>query len=204
MGNTRILTTDQGHTHRSRPRARRLILLLCLAMTVVTLNSGCLYRLRNIGSNIGSHAYANWRNFVWAKRAYQMQYGSCDLPCADDFRDGFIAGYCNICDGNDGYVPALPPEKYWDARFQNVEGQKRTKMWFAGFPAGVKAARDTGAGAFTEIPISNMLEQAIQNENKAGKDGIANTPQKAAAKDADYSSQPIPVFEVEWDKSLER
>ena len=203
MGNSRNHnSTGAQQSVQSRKSIFKWFALVCFGFLVISSSSGCFHTPHRFGDRAFSRAFTNWRNYVWAKRAYHMQYGNCDVPCADDFRNGFIAGYCNVCDGKDGYVPALPPEQYWDSRYQTADGQKRTKMWFAGFPAGAKAARATGAGAFTEIPISNMLDKAIQDDVKAGKDGIGTEPVKS--KDAAYSSQPIPVYEVEWDSSLER
>ena len=204
MGNPRIHSSTSASTdNRTSVCGPKWVALICFLLSITCTSSGCFHTPHRFGDRVFSHAYANWRNYVWAKRAYQMQFGSYDVPCADDFRDGFIAGYCNVCDGGDGYVPALPPRDYWDARYQTAEGQKRTKMWFAGYPVGAKAARTTGAGAFNEIPISNMLEKAIKDEDEAGQEGIGTQP-ASNEKKAAYSSQPIPVYEVEWDKSLER
>ena len=98
---------------------------------------------------------------VWAKRAFHLRFGHCERIHADHFRDGFVAGYCNVCDGKGGEMPALPPEKYWGFQYRNMEGAEMQNAWFAGFEQGAESARTDGSGSFHEIQISRQLEEAM-------------------------------------------
>ena len=101
------------------------------------------------------------RDRVWARRAFHLRYGHCDRVHADHFRDGFIAGYGNVCEGHGGECPALPPEKYWSYRYRSHEGAEMQNAWFAGFEAGAESARADGTTTFQEIQISRALEEAM-------------------------------------------
>lgn len=108
---------------------------------------------------------ACYRNNVWAKRAYNLRYGNCDRAYGDHFREGFISGYCDVCEGGQGYIPAMPPQDYWETRYQCPEGAKCVNAWFEGFPAGVAAAKKDGSGEYHDVYISNMINAAVIQEN---------------------------------------
>lgn len=107
---------------------------------------------------------SKFRERTWAQRAYNMQYADCDRPYGDHFRNGFIEGYCSVCSGQDGYVPALPPEDYWGQEYQCAEGSKCVNAWFEGYPAGAAAARKDGAGDYHNIFISKMANTSITQD----------------------------------------
>lgn len=98
---------------------------------------------------------------VWARRAFHLRYGHCERIHADHFRDGFVSGYCNACDGGGTDVPALPPEKYWGFQYRNQEGVDMQTAWFEGYEAGAQSAVSDGPGAFQNIQVSRQIEQAI-------------------------------------------
>ncbi len=98
---------------------------------------------------------------VWAKRAFHLRFGHCERVHADHFRDGFLAGYCNVCDGKGGQIPTLPPEKYWGFNYRNQEGAEKQNAWFAGFESGAESARTDGSGSFQGIQIARQVEEAI-------------------------------------------
>jgi hypothetical protein len=106
-----------------------------------------------------------YRNHVWARRAYNLRYGNCDRQYPEHFKQGFVDGYSDVCNGGDGYVPAVPPEKYWSFKYQSPEGAKCVNTWFKAYPLGVKAAREDSAGAFQKVYISKMIQSALVQEN---------------------------------------
>lgn len=108
-----------------------------------------------------------YRDKVWAKRAYNLRYANCERQYGDHFRNGFVDGYCSVCKGDKGYVPAMPPESYWSPQYQCPEGSKCVNAWFEGFPIGAAAAKKDGAGRFHDIYISNMVNSAIVQEKQA-------------------------------------
>ena len=128
-----------------------------LGLGVICLFSGCL----SSPSSFFEDQIGGYRNHVWANRAYNLRYGNCDRQFEDHFKQGFVDGYCAVCEGGDGYVPAIPPEDYWSHQFQSPEGAKCVNTWFRSYPLGAKAAREDGAGAFQKVYISKMVQSAI-------------------------------------------
>lgn len=105
-----------------------------------------------------------YRNHVWANRAYNLRYSNCDRDFPEHFKQGFIDGYNDVCNGGDGYVPAVPPNDYWSFQYQSPEGAKCVNTWFKAYPLGVKAAREDGSGSFHEVYTSKMIQSAIVQE----------------------------------------
>jgi hypothetical protein len=157
------------------------------ATTTVTLGfSGCC----QFGSggygfidSIMDQQVSCWRDHIWAKRAFHLRYGHCGKVHADHFQDGFLAGYCNVCDGGSGECPAMPPERYWGFQYQTQEGAEMQNAWFAGFEAGAGAGKSDGAAAHHDIQISRQMEQLLLEEealkyDHAGirKEQVVGTP----------------------------
>ncbi len=109
----------------------------------------------------------SWRDLVWSRRAYNLQYGNCEQPFGDDFEAGFRAGYEDVSNGGDGYVPALPPESYRGVQYQCEEGAQCVNRWFEGYPAGVAAARKSKVGSYNDVLISRMINSALAQEKAA-------------------------------------
>ena len=75
-----------------------------------------------------------------------------------DFANGFKQGFADYLDaGDDGGQRQLPPLKYWKIRYQNPEGRSAIELWFAGFRAGVAAAKASGYRDFVVIPVANWV-----------------------------------------------
>ena len=114
-----------------------------------------------------------YRDRVWAKRAYNLRYGNCERSYGNHFRNGFIEGYCDVCNGGSGYVPAMPPDSYWSNEYQCADGAKCVNAWFEGYPAGAAAAKKDAAGTYRDVYISNMINSAITQEK--AKDDLPTT-----------------------------
>ncbi len=139
------------------PRAGLRLVLIGLAMLTLSQSVGC---------KLGLHetAMVTYRDYVWAKRAFNLRYGNCDRPYAEHFESGFCAGYEAMCNGGDGYVPALPAEEYRSYEYQSVDGARCVNSWFEGYPAGVAAAKKDKAGTYHDVLISRMINSAVKQE----------------------------------------
>lgn len=139
-------------------------LLLIAATAVLLPSTGC-----NLVRQFDESAALTYRDFVWSQRAYYLRYGDCDRPYAEHYESGFRAGYDNVAGGGDGYVPALPPEEYRGYEFQSSDGAKCVAAWFEGYPAGVKAAREDKTGAYNDVMISRLINDAIKQDERTAK-----------------------------------
>ena len=141
---------------------RKVRAFLALALSAVVLQSiGCV---TGPGAALFDEPLGGYRNHVWSNRAYNLRYGDCDREFESHFKQGFCDGYSDVCNGGDGYVPAVPPEAYWSYQYQSAEGAKCVNTWFKAYPLGVKAAREDGAGNFQKVYISKMIQSAITQE----------------------------------------
>ncbi len=156
----RLKPESTGRKSSSNLVCQRLLIVLFAAAMVVP-SSGCTSNLRLGSLGFGDALLESYRDRVWAKRAYNLRYNNCDRPYESHFQTGFIAGYCDTCNGGDGYVPALPPNEYRGFEFQSPDGAQCVKSWFEGFPAGVAAAKKDRAGEFHDIYTSRMINSAI-------------------------------------------
>ena len=161
---SRLKPEHTGTQSSSNQVCQRLLIVLFAAAMVLP-NSGC-----SLGQRLGSLGFGDalletYRDQVWAKRAFNLRYNNCNIPYESHFQNGFIAGYCDTCNGGDGYVPALPPDEYRGFEFQSPDGAQCVKTWFEGFPAGVAAAKKDRAGEFHEIYTSRMIKAAITQDN---------------------------------------
>ncbi len=136
-------------------------IMTVFAALLVIPASGCASGLRIPRLGIGDALLEKYRDNVWAKRAFNLRYANCDIPYPEHFQNGFVAGYCQKCNGGDGYVPALPPDQYRGYEFQSADGAQCVKAWFDGFPAGVAAAKKDRAGDFHDIYTSKMVNSAL-------------------------------------------
>ena len=144
---------------------RRLIaasMLLALALTSL-IQTGCTRPIRRLG--IVDELAIAYRDRVWAQRAFNLRFANCNREYADHFRNGFCAGYSDVCGGGDGFLPALPPDEYQGYEYQCAEGSRCVDTWFEGYPEGVAAAREEKAGSFNEMHVSRMIDRAITQQN---------------------------------------
>lgn len=169
------MRNDHVENPTTRPgRFRNLILGLTVAILSTQLVGCCNFPKANLfdGSMIDS-AFGCYRDKVWAKRACNLRFSSCDRPYGEHFQAGFEAGYTDICNGGDGYVPATPPEGYWGFEYQTPDGSQCVNAWFEGYPSGVAAAKRDRAGTYRNVYVSKMIQSAIA-QDKAPK----TTPSK--------------------------
>lgn len=135
--------------------------LTVAGLMVVLPSTGCATRVGLGRLGFTDTLLERYRDTVWARRAFNLRYNNCDIEYASHFEDGFVAGYCDTCNGGDGYVPALPPAEYRGYEFQSPDGAQCVKAWFGGFPAGVAAAKKDRAGEFHDIYTSKMINSAM-------------------------------------------
>ena len=147
---SRLKPETTGGKSSSKQVCQRLLIVLFAAAFVLP-NSGCSVAERLGSLRIGDNLLETYRDRVWAQRAYNLRYNNCDMPYESHFQNGFVAGYCDTCNGGDGYVPALPPNEYRGFEFQSPDGSQCVQTWFDGFPAGVAAAKKDRAGEFHDI-----------------------------------------------------
>jgi hypothetical protein len=124
--------------------------------------AGCTGFNHTSATCCSDQVFGVWRDNVWAQRAYCSRFSTCPDPHPRHFRSGFLAGYQSVCCGEDGYVPAVPPKSYWGYSYQNAQGSQMAGSWFAGYPEGVRAAQEDGAGNFRNVQVSAMLNAALQ------------------------------------------
>ncbi len=160
---------------------------------VIATQTGC-----NILRSFDQAAAITYRDLVWSKRAYNLRYGNCDRPYAEHFRNGFCDGYSDVCQGGDGYTPALPPDNYRGYEFQSADGSNCVDAWFEGYPAGVAAARKDNSGNYHDLAVSRLLESAIKQEKSKPKvtgEVPVVTGKKVVGenKPFDFKAPPIPI-----------
>lgn len=160
---SRLKPENSGRKSSSNQVVQHLLIVLFVAVMVLP-NSGCSFVQRLGALRIGDNLLETYRDQVWARRAYNLRYNNCDVPYETHFQNGFVAGYCDTCNGGDGYVPALPPNEYRGFEFQSPDGSQCVQTWFEGFPAGVAAAKKDRAGEFHDIYTSRMINSAITQD----------------------------------------
>lgn len=171
-----------------------LVRLAAVALIgVTTTQTGC-----NVLRSFDQTAAVTYRDLVWSKRAYNLRYGNCDRPYSEHFRNGFCDGYSDVCQGADGYTPALPPDTYRGYEFQSADGSKCVDAWFDGYPAGVAAAKKDNSGSFHDLAVSRLLDAAIKQEKTKPKmtgEVPVVTGKKVAGENspADFKAPPVPT-----------
>jgi len=187
--------SDSRSIHLCSLNRQWLVRLAVVALISVTATqAGC-----NVLRSFDQTAAITFRDLVWSKRAFNLRYGNCDRPYAEHFRNGFCDGYSDVCQGGDGYTPALPPDSYRGYEFQSADGSNCVNAWFEGYPAGVAAARKDNSGSYHDLAVSRLLESAIKQEkNKPKLTGeVPVVTGKKVVGDrtppADFKAPPVPT-----------
>ena len=174
-----------------------LVRLAVVALIGVTATqTGC-----NVIRTFDQTAAITFRDLVWSKRAYNLRYGNCDRPYSEHFKNGFCDGYSDVCQGGDGYTPALPPDNYRGYEFQSSDGSNCVSAWFEGYPAGVAAAKKDNSGTYHDLAVSRMLNAAIKQEKDKPKltgavpvvSGRTVANENSPSLPDTYQSPPLPI-----------
>ncbi len=149
--------------------------------------------------------FLSYRDHVWANRAYNLTYRGQSRPLMSHHRKGFVAGYCDICQGGDGYVPALPPNEYWSYEYQSSQGSDCVKAWFDGYSDGVASARQLGAHRYRDVFVSDEVNAAIAVEQNGRflpsdvsvvkPDAPTKDPAPVPARPVKSTTHPVPTNE---------
>lgn len=90
-----------------------------------------------------------------ANSAWKAMYTRSERVCqGDDFEAGFKAGFLAAATGDNCQPPAVPPPKYWSAKYQTCEGQEFIQDWYRGYQCGLAAADSHGYSQFNQVPVS--------------------------------------------------
>jgi len=139
---------------------RKTVCFMILTVAVGSfIQTGCNQPIPRLG--ILDEIAVAYRDQVWAQRAFNLRFANCNRQYADHFRNGFCAGFSDVSNGGDGFVPALPPDQYRGFEFQCAEGANCVAAWFEGYPEGVAAAREDNAGKFHTLQTSALIDRAI-------------------------------------------
>lgn len=203
--------------YRSGMDSSRAVHCLLLAVTVLCsgMSAGCYTVQSGTGGLVFDKLVMNYRDRVWAARAWNQQTGGAFAPIGDHYRQGFVDGYCGVCQGGDGYVPALPPDQYWSARYQSAEGASCVNDWFSGYPRGAAAAKKHGAGSYNDLYVSRMMDAAIKQQGtevklpsdvRVVRDGSGSNPpdSPAAGGEASGPRGPLPLPNRDWSSVFPR
>jgi hypothetical protein len=160
-------------------RATRILSVFLLGVLVLS-SVGC-FRLRENVRRAGypEKLFEEYRDYVWAQRAFNLRYGNCNIANGEDFGNGFVEGYCDVCNGGTGHAPAVPPNEYWGDRYQTEAGSNMVSAWFRGYPEGVRAARQDGATRFNKIYMSNEMLAALEMKKDSSSTVTAEEFRKA-------------------------
>lgn len=88
-----------------------------------------------------------------ADSAYKGTYGMWSR-CSSDYQHGWKQGYFDLSTGQCDEAPATPPHKYWDAKYQSLEGQAAIQEWYSGWQDGATAAIEDGRPYFHPVVAS--------------------------------------------------
>lgn len=110
------------------------------------------------------YQFANWRR---ANTAFDCCYTKEKQKCLGcDFERGFKRGFIDTSMGKDCRVPAVPPPRYWSAKYQCASGQEIVQSWFLGYEQGIIASQSAGYPEFNEVPVS--VNAPVLNKTACG------------------------------------
>lgn len=89
-----------------------------------------------------------------ADAAWKENYGIVGHACSRDYSDGWKQGYYDISTGQCEDPPPVPPHKYWEPKYQSLEGKEAIADWYSGWQDGATAAVEDGNSYFHEVAAS--------------------------------------------------
>ncbi|WP_442506965.1 hypothetical protein SH528x_005842 [Novipirellula sp. SH528] len=189
--------------HRTRGINRLARTVLLAGLSLVVLGTGGCSMFSGAAQQLKNHDGLNdfmigHRNKTMAAKAWHCQKVNFCNP-SNAFKDGFYAGYMDVCNGGNGCTPATAPPQYWGWMYQSSNGQLAVNDWFAGFPMGVKAAEQDGVGHWSNVqtsyggpspdlaaPMPSMAEPVYQ-DHEYGNPVPLESPFMDADEDAESS-----------------
>lgn len=195
-------SSNEMAANRSRAaRWCRSLLLTALATVMLSSSTGC--RIYNSFHDAFVEGPIKcYRDRIWGERAFNMRYWQCEHPRKNHLKRGFIDGYCAVCEGDDGYVPAIPPQKYWASEYQTPDGAASVDTWFRAYPKGASVAKKDGAGSYNSMFISKMMESAI-TQSSAENVLPSDVPVVNSSEEPEQASAPRVSMAPAWnDPSL--
>lgn len=154
--------------------ARRFLVIGCLG-ALLTSTTGCqlssgIFRAFRSEQCIDDFMIG-YRNRALAEKAwYRLKDRFPSQRYPGEFKDGFISGYMDIASGGNGCCPTVAPSRYWGWRYQSGYGQQAINAWFNGFPLGVQAADQDGAGNWQEIRTLGLPPPQVTVTEEVGTD----------------------------------
>ena len=95
---------------------------------------------------------------AWSDAKSQLPEDRVD----SDFARGWKDGYFDVSTGASNTLPAVPPHRYWSARFQSPEGRCRVENYFSGWQCGANAANAENRPSLNNIPAKVCHETGCQ------------------------------------------
>lgn len=89
-----------------------------------------------------------------AASAWKQTYGRLSHECSRDYKDGWKQGYYDLSIGQCEEPPPVPPHKYWNPKYQSLEGKQAIADWYSGWQDGAAAAVQDGTPYFHEVAVS--------------------------------------------------
>jgi hypothetical protein len=126
-------------------------------------------------ATINDYQYTLTQRFR-ADCAYRGNYGIWSRN-SWDYHDGWKQGYFDLSTGQCDEPPATPPHKYWNPRYQSLDGKAAVDQWYSGWQDGATAAIQDGRPYFHPV-VSSPTAQANNCGPHAfhGGDGMESLP----------------------------
>ncbi len=121
--------------------APRLAIVLLVA---IAMQSGCA-GLQDADYSFANHVRAE---ACWLSKTTLKERRAC----SQDFEKGWKRGFYDRANGIVCDLPPVPPPCYWNAKYQNCEGQAAIANWYKGYQCGSASAESAGFPYFHNIP----------------------------------------------------
>lgn len=131
------------------------------------------------------------RHRRWAREAWAHTCAASPEPYSPYFAQGFTDGFLDYVEaGGTGEPPAVPPRRFWTAKFQTYEGRLAIEDWFAGFRQGAAIAREAGYRELAILPSS--LSSLASGPPPELNDGPGYPPSPEAERSSAVPGEQLP------------